>query len=297
MNSLDRLSHSTKVVGVIGHPLKHSFSPLMQNKAFELLGLDFVYLPFNVPGENLKNAIKGMLALGIKGFNVTLPHKEKMAEHLHEVSEEAGVIGAVNTVVNENGTLFGYNTDVFGIIETLNPVKDDIAGQEISVIGAGGAARAVIYTLIRHYKVRRINIINRTLQTTESLKEYFQTKMLFNNIKTYELLPPDLTRIFRKSKMIINTTSIGMFPNIDDSATTIEKSFKEGHIVFDVVYNPYKTKFLQIAEAQGATVLNGLTMFVEQGAKAFELWTGTPMPREKIYEVMKEELIKVPIIE
>jgi len=292
MNSLDKLSHNTNIVGVIGHPLKHSFSPMMQNKAFDLLGLDYVYLPFNVPSENLQAALKGMLALGIKGFNVTLPHKEKITEYMDEVSEEAGVIGAVNTVVNENGTLFGYNTDVNGIIEALNPVKDDIAGQEICVIGAGGAARAVIYTLIRHYKVRRINIINRTLQTAESLKDYFQTKMLFNNIKTYDLLPPDLTRIFRKSKMLVNTTSIGMYPDLDDSATTIEKSFKDSHIVFDVVYNPEKTKFLQIAESQGAQVITGLKMFVEQGAKAFELWTGASMPKDKIFEVIKNELNK-----
>lgn len=289
-----RVNHNTKVIGVIGHPIKHSYSPLMQNKTFEIKDLDFVYLPFDVPGENLKAAIKGMVSLGIKGFNVTLPHKEKINEFLDEVSEEASVIGAVNTVVNENGILYGYNTDVNGIIESLNPYKDEIAGQEVSIIGAGGASRSVIYALIRHFKVKRINIINRTLQIAESLKDYFQSKMLFDNIKTYELVPPDLTRIFRKSKLIVNTTSMGMYPEVDDSATTISKSFKEGQIVFDVIYNPFKTKFLQIAEEQGATVLSGLTMFLEQGAKSFELWTGETMPRDEIYEVLKKELLSKP---
>jgi len=289
-----KLNHNTKVVAVIGHPIKHSYSPLMQNKAFKLKELDYVYLPFDVPGENLKAALKGMISLGIKGFNVTLPHKEKINEYLDEISEEASVIGAVNTVVNENGSLHGYNTDVNGIIESLNPFKEEIAGQEISIIGAGGAARSVIYALIRHFKVKRINIINRTLQIAESLKDYFQTKMLFDNIKTYELVPPDLTRVFRKSKLIVNTTSMGMYPEIDDSATTISKSFKEGQIVFDVIYNPFKTKFLEIAENQGATVLSGLKMFLEQGAKSFELWTGEIMPKEEIYNILKQELLTRP---
>ncbi|MFA8341353.1 MAG: shikimate dehydrogenase [Rhodothermaceae bacterium] len=289
-----RLNHNTKVIAVIGHPIKHSYSPLMQNKAFELKELDYVYLPFDVPGENLKAAIKGMVSLGVKGFNVTLPHKEKINEYLDEISEEASVIGAVNTVVNENGILHGYNTDVNGIIESLNPYKEEIVGQEVSIIGAGGASRSVIYALIRHFKVKRLNIINRTLQIAESLKDYFQTKMLFDNIKTYELVPPDLTRVFRKSKLIVNTTSMGMFPEVDDSATTISKSFKEGQIVFDVIYNPFKTKFLQIAEEQGATVLSGLKMFLEQGAKSFELWTGETMPREEIYEILKQELLAKP---
>lgn len=289
-----RLNHNTKVIAVIGHPIKHSYSPLMQNKAFELKELDYVYLPFDVPGENLKAAIKGMVSLGVKGFNVTLPHKEKINEYLDEISEEASVIGAVNTVVNENGILHGYNTDVNGIIESLNPYKEEIVGQEVSIIGAGGASRSVIYALIRHFKVKRLNIINRTLQIAESLKDYFQTKMLFDNIKTYELVPPDLTRVFRKSKLIVNTTSMGMFPEVDDSATTISKSFKEGQIVFDVIYNPFKTKFLQIAEEQGATVLSGLKMFLEQGAKSFELWTGETMPREEIYEILKQDLLAKP---
>lgn len=287
----EKLNQNTKVIGVIGHPIKHSFSPLMQNKTFEIRDLDYIYLPFDVPGEDLKAAIKGMVSLGMKGFNVTLPHKEKINEYLDEVSEEANVIGAVNTVVNENGFLHGYNTDVAGIVESLNPYKDEIAGQEVSVIGAGGASRSVIYALIRHFKVKRINIINRTLQIAESLKDYFQTKMLFENIKTYELVPPDLTRVFRKSKLIVNTTSMGMYPEVDDSATTISKSFKEGQIVFDVIYNPFKTRFLEIAEEQGATVINGLTMFLEQGAKSFELWTGETMPREDIYEILKKELL------
>ncbi len=292
MNINKNISNTTKIIGVIGHPIKHSFSPLIQNKAFDLLNLDYIYLPFDIPTENLSSALKGMIALGIKGFNITLPHKEKVTEFLQEISEEASVIGAVNTVVNENGSLHGYNTDVNGIYESLIDVKDEIADEEVTVIGAGGAARAVIYTLIRHFKVKKINIINRTVQTAESLKDYFSAKMLFKNIKTFELVPPDITKVLRHSKLIINSTSIGMSPEVDDSATTISKSFKEEQIVFDVIYNPIKTKFLQIAEQQGAKVLSGIKMFVAQGAKSFELWTGEKMPVNEITSLLESELTK-----
>lgn len=290
MNALNKFNHDTKIVGVIGHPIKHSFSPLMHNLAFDLLKLKYTYLPFDVPLSNLKDALKGILALGIQGVNVTLPLKEKIIEFLSDVSEEANIIGAVNTVVNESGILHGYNTDVTGVYETLNPYKDELTGSSVTLIGAGGAARSVIYTLIRYFKPKEINIINRTEQKAESLKNYFSTKMLFENIKTFSLVPPDLVDIFRNSNLIINSSSIGMFPDIDDTITSIEDSFQKGQIVFDVVYNPLKTKFLQIAESKGVRILNGLRMFVEQGAKSFELWTGKEFPREKIYKTLSAYL-------
>lgn len=286
MNSLNKFNQNTKIVGVIGHPIKHSFSPLMHNLAFDLLKLEYTYLPFDVPISNLKDALKGLIALGIKGVNVTLPLKEKIIEYLGDLSEEANIIGAVNTVVNENGVLHGYNTDVTGVYETLNPYKDELTGSTVTIVGAGGAARSVIYTLIRYFRPKNINIINRTEQKAESLKNYFSTKMLFDNFKTFSLVPPDLVDIFKNSNLIVNSSSIGMYPEIDDTVTTIEDSFQKGQIVFDVVYNPMKTKFLQIAEKKGVRVINGLRMFVEQGAKSFELWTGEEFPKEKIYKTL-----------
>ena len=212
MQLQNKFNHSTKIIGVIGHPIKHSYSPLMHNIAFELSGLNFIYLPFDVPVSSLKDALKGMTSLGIKGFNVTLPLKEKILPLLKDISEEASIIGAVNTVVNDDGTLRGYNTDVNGITESLNPYKDEITGSDVTVIGAGGAARSTIYSLIRNFKVNQINIVNRTEQTAESLKEYFSAKMLFTNFKAYSLVPPDLVDIFKSSKLVVNTTSMGMSP-------------------------------------------------------------------------------------
>jgi shikimate dehydrogenase len=290
MNSLNKFNHNTKIIGVIGHPIKHSFSPLMHNLAFDLMKLEYSYLPFDVPISSLKDALKGIVALGIKGVNVTLPLKEKIIDYLSDVSEEANVIGAVNTVVNENGVLRGYNTDVSGVFETLNPFKEEITGSSVTLIGAGGAARSVIYTLIRHFKPKEINIINRTEQKAESLKNYFSSKMLFDNIKTFSLIPPDLVDVFKNSNLIVNASSIGMSPEVDDSPTTIEECFQKGQIVFDVVYNPLKTKFLQIAENKGVRVVNGLRMFVEQGAKSFEMWTGEEFPKERIFKTLSSYL-------
>lgn len=290
MHYQNKLKQDTKIIGVLGHPIKQSYSPLMHNIAFELAGLDYTYLPFDVPTSNLKAALKGMVALGIKGMNVTVPHKEKILEYLNDISEEASVVGAVNTIVNENGVLQGYNTDVNGILETLLPYKEELTDQNVVIIGAGGASRSAIYSLVRHFKLKKIILLNRTEQKAESLKEYFTARMLYDKFKVYELVPPDITDILRDAKLIINTTAIGMYPDTDDSATTIAESFTKEQIVFDVIYNPIKTKFLQIAESQGAEVIGGLKMFVEQGAKAYELWTGEEMPKDKIYKTLEAYL-------
>lgn len=290
MQFLNKFNHITKVVGVIGHPIKHSYSPLMHNISFDLLKLNYIYLPFDVTVSNLKTALKGMIALDFAGFNVTLPLKEKVGQYLHEISDEASIVGSVNTIVNESGKLYGYNTDVHGIIETIKPYKQSVNGKEVVVIGSGGAARSVLYALIKNFKPKKIHIVNRTPDKAESLKDYFQTKMSFDNLKSHELVPPDLVDLFRHAKMIINTTSIGMYPEVDDSPTTIEDSFHKDQIVFDVVYNPLKTKLLGLAGKMGAKTLSGLTMFVEQGAKSFELWTNEEMPKEKIFLTLKSYL-------
>ena len=278
----DSFHANTKIIGLLGHPIKHSYSPFVQNVAFEFGKLDYIYLAFDVPSANLKSALNGVLALGMKGLNVTLPHKEKIIQHLDELSEEATTIGAVNTIVNDQGKLIGYNTDVTGIIEILAPFKEQITGSTVTVLGAGGGARAAIYALIRHFKPEKINLINRTVQRADSIQNYFSTKMRYDGFKTMDLFPPDIVESLRNSSLIINATTIGMFPEMDDSITDLEESFTSSQIVFDLVYNPTKTKFLKLAESQGATTMGGLKMLVSQAAKSFELWTGVKMPVDKI---------------
>jgi shikimate dehydrogenase len=278
---------NTKLTGLLGHPIKHSYSPLIHNMAFQLKEIDYIFLPFDVPASSLKNVLKGMIGLGIKGFNITLPHKENISQFMNNVSEEASIIGAVNTVVNDLGKLSGYNTDVNGVYETLLPFKEEITGNDVSIIGAGGAARAVIYTLIRYFKPSTIFLINRTEQRAETLKHYFSDKMKYDSFKIRELFPPDLIGIFRNSKLIINATSVGMFPESDDTITSLNNSFTKEQIVFDLVYNPLQTQLLKTAALEGATVLDGLQMLVYQAAKSFELWTGEEMPVEEIHKTLQ----------
>lgn len=290
MDLTENIDHSTKIVGIIGHPIKQSFSPKMHNLSFLGQGLNYIYLPFDVPTSSLKDSLKAMSVLGVRGFNVTIPHKEKIIQFMDHVSEEASTVGAVNTVVNEGNQLFGYNTDINGIVESLNPYKEEIAKSTVTVIGAGGAARSVLYALIRHFKVETINIVNRTEERTEAIKDYFIDKMRFNNIKTFELMAKENSQLFNSSKLIINTTSIGMFPNIEDTPNDLAESFNSSQIVFDLIYNPIKTKFIELAESKGATIINGLKMFVVQGARSFELWTGHKMDTKLMYEELSKFL-------
>lgn len=272
----------TQIIGIIGHPIKHSYSPFIHNVAIQLKKIDYVYLPFDIPASNLKSALRGMTALGIKGFNVTIPHKESAIQYMDIVSEEVEMIGSVNTIVNDQGRLIGHNTDAYGILETLLPFKDDISGNQVCVIGAGGSARAVIYTLIRHFKPKKLFIVNRNERRAENLKDYFSEKMKFSSIKTKELIPPAAFEVMRDSKLVINATPVGMYPNENDSIATSPDVFSKGQVVFDLVYNPQKTLLIQTATKSGAKGLNGLNVLINQAAKSFELWTGIDFPKEDV---------------
>ena len=278
---------NTKLIGLVGHPIKQSYSPFIHNIAAQFKSVDYIYLPFDVVADNLEIALKGVVALGISGLNITIPHKEKIIKYLDELSEEAAMIGAVNTIVNEHGKLKGYNTDINGILESLSEFKDLITGSKVCVIGAGGGARAVIYTLIRYFKPEQITIINRTIQSADTLQNYFSEKMRFDNFKTSDLFPPDLIETFNSSSLIVNSTPVGMFPDVDDSPTNLSESFHKDQLVFDMIYNPTETKLLNLAKQQGATTLGGLKMLVHQAAKSFELWTGEEPPVEKLFRSLE----------
>lgn len=273
---------NTDLVGLLGFPIKQSYSPFIHNVAAELTGTKLLYLPFEVHSTNLKDAVKGMIALGLRGFNVTVPHKVKVLEYVNKVSEEASVIGAVNTVVNDMGKLTGYNTDVHGINISLLPYKSSVDENEIAVFGSGGSARAVIYTLIKNYKPKKIYLINRTEEHAESLKQHFKNKMKFDTISIKSLNDSTSTDVLSSCSVIINTTPVGMYPNNDDSIVGKSQEFNKGQVVFDLVYNPSKTKLLQIAESKGANIISGLNMLVEQAGKSFSLWTNKEFPTEQV---------------
>ena len=276
------INSKTKLVGLIGNPISHSKSPQMHNAVFEKLYLNYRYLAFKVEPQHLKQAIEGVKAFEIKGLNVTIPFKVDVMPLLDELSEEAKIIGAVNTIVNHSGKLTGYNTDGEGYLRSLTEETGvELENKSVLILGAGGAARAVGYALSRH-PLKNLLIANRgrerAAQLISELSKYTLT----------EYVPYlSLKAAVEKADVIINTTSVGMYPNIEQ--TLINKEWiTPNHLVSDIIYNPLKTRLIKDAKKQGAKIHTGLGMFVYQGLIAFEKWTGiTPDP-----DLMRKTVLK-----
>ncbi|WP_070120738.1 shikimate dehydrogenase [Bacillus marinisedimentorum] len=270
-----------RLIGLIGDPVAHSKSPQMHNVQFESLGLPFSYHAFQVPDEMLSGAVSGMKALGFKGFNVTIPHKVAVMEYLDEVSDEAMRIGAVNTVVNESGKLVGYNTDGKGYLLSLEKETGiSLKGKKLLVIGAGGAARALLVTLLEG-GAGRVDIANRSLEKARALVRALSQ----GACKVLSL--PEAEQRLGDYDLIVNTTPVGMSPNIEQSPIKVE-NIKPGAIASDIVYNPLETEFLQQSRKKGAVIHTGIGMFAGQGALAFERWTG----RIPDFEAMKRTVLE-----
>jgi shikimate dehydrogenase len=264
---------NTSLFGLIGNPVAHSLGPLMHNQAFAAAGCNAVYLAFRVtdPGA----AINAVRALNFKGVSVTLPHKVAVMEHLDKIEAIALKIGAVNTIVNNRGKLTGYNTDCPGAIEALK-TRTTIEDKSIALIGAGGAARAIGFGLVT--AGGRVTVLNRSRSTGERLAADLQADFLPLN----EWEPA-------RYEVLINTTPIGMYPDID--ATPVpQEGFSKEMVVMDIVYNPLKTRLLQAAEAGGCLTVNGASMFVFQGARQFELWTQRKAPLQVMQRAVLEAL-------
>lgn len=256
-----------KLFAVIGDPIEHSMSPQMHNDLFQFYSIDAHYQPFLVKGDKLKDAINGFRAIGISGFNVTIPHKTDIIPLLDEVDPLAEQIGAVNTVVNQDGRFIGYNTDALGYLTGLKAITENLNNENILIIGAGGAARAIFYALASE-GVQSLDICNRTLENAQKLIEACPYKI---NSKALSIKEAEET--LQHYGIIIQTTSIGMSPNVQNSPLSIEH-LKQGCIVSDIIYNPLETLVLREAKEKQAIIQNGVDMFVFQGALAFEYWTG-----------------------
>lgn len=273
-----RVNGKTKIMGVLGNPIEHSISPQLHNTISKLIGKNIIYVPFMCSSENLETAIKGLKALNCYGFNVTIPYKEKIINYLDECSDEAMLIGAVNTVVNRNGRLIGYNTDGDGYAASFeDATKTSFLGKDILVFGAGGASRAT--TLKAATKgAKTITIVNRTEKKSDEI-----AKLINNNTscKAFSLNYSDtkLNTLLRKSDIIVNTTPIGMYPNVDESINK-DIVFSDNQIVYDLIYNPTETLLLKRASEQGAKILNGLGMLIYQAVLAYEIITGVKISEE-----------------
>ena len=276
----------TVITGLLGSPVAHSISPMMHNEAFRQLELDYAYLAFDVGTDNLKTAVDGLKVMGVRGFNLTMPDKNLMCSLVDKLSPASEIGGAVNTVVNDNGVLTGYTTDGIGFMRAVSETGVDIIGKKMTLLGAGGAAAAILIQAALD-KVAEISVFNirdefftRAEKTIEKLHEKTDCK-----INLYDFSDPEvLKKEIAESAILVNGTSIGMAPKTDRCIITDDSVFRKDLFVFDVIYNPEETLFLKKAKAAGCRTLNGLNMLLYQGAASFELWTGKEMPVDIIKE-------------
>ncbi|HIE50438.1 MAG TPA: shikimate dehydrogenase [Armatimonadetes bacterium] len=278
---------TTQVLGVIGYPVRHSFSPPMHNAALEALDLDFCYVAFEVEPVRLSAAIEGMKALGIVGLNVTIPHKETLLSLVDEIGEEARLIGALNTLYFDGQRLYGDNTDGRGFVASLRAGGEDPQGKQVVVLGAGGSARAVTVALARA-GAKEIVLANRTQVRAERLAEMLNTRLRPGVARVVQWQSAQLQYELGRADLIVNTTSVGMHPQEEACPVADLPPLLPEALVYDIIYNPLETVFLRRAMAQGARTMNGVEMLVYQGALSFQLWTG----REPPIEVMREALLR-----
>ncbi|MDP6647257.1 MAG: shikimate dehydrogenase [Dehalococcoidales bacterium] len=280
-------SAKTKVCGLIGDPVEHSMSPVMHNAAFRELGLDYLYVPFRVKKEEIGKAIDGMRALNLRGLNITIPHKVAVIPLLDELDPLAEKIGAVNTIVNNDGVLRGYNTDASGLLQSMWTNGIEPRDKNIVIIGAGGASRAVTFILAD--KKARLVILNR-IQELDWAKELASriTQTFRQKIEALELTRENLAKVLNKADILLNATNAGMSPNTEETPVDADLLRPE-LVVYDIVYNPSKTRLLREAEMINAKTIGGLDMLTWQGALAFQMWTGRKAP----VELMKREAAKL----
>jgi len=280
-----KISGKTKVCAVIGDPVEHSLSPSIQNAAFQHLGLDYAYVAFTVKEDKLKDAVLGMKSLGIYGMNVTMPHKVNIMRYLDRLDETAERVGAVNTVLNKT-EMTGYNTDGIGALNALRAHGADPNGKKVVIIGSGGASRSISFAIAQ--KARELTILNRTPEKAEVLSNRISVTT-GKRVRWMKLCNDLLVEALGEADILINATSVGMYPS--DSETPVDRSLlRRDLVVFDLVYNPLKTRLLREAESVGARTIDGLTMLVHQGAASFEIWTETKPPVAIMMKAALEDL-------
>lgn len=283
---MTELTGAAAVVGLIGRPVAHSLSPRMHNRAFAHLGMDWVYVPFEVADDAVSAALAGVKALSIRGVNVTVPHKTAVIPFLDELTPEAAAMGAVNTIVNDSGRLVGHNTDGSGFVRSLREVAGfDPHGARVLVLGAGGAARAVAIALARA-GAERVAVANRTESKARRLAE--DVARHGASSAGLSLAQEPLAAELRAADAVVQTTSVGMAG--DPSLPLDPDLLAPRHLVADIVYTPLKTPLLRAAEARGCRTLPGWGMLLYQGVEAFECWTGTPAPANVMREALLEAL-------
>lgn len=282
------ITGSTTVCGLFGCPVGHSFSPMMHNAAFEALKLNWVYLPFNVYPRQLPQAVAAVRALNLAGVNVTVPHKQAVLPLLDELTPTASAVGAVNTIINENGKLIGHNTDGAGFTKALK-LQAGFApkGKRAAVLGAGGAARAAAVQLALE-GAAEVVLVNRSAERAQSLAAVLKQFGVSTAVYTWQ--QAELSAVLKQADLIVQATKLGMHPEVDQCPPIPPQSLHAGQTVCDLIYNPNETKFLKLAKSAQTQTINGLGMLLYQGVLAFELWTKTNAPVEVMRAALKKQI-------
>ena len=275
---------STNIVGLIGHPVEHSFSPPMHNAAFEKLGMDYAYVAFDVEPQNLKSAIDGAKSLGIRGLNVTIPHKIEVMQYLDEIDEVAGLIGAVNTIDFKD--MKGYNTDGIGAVRAIEEVTS-IKDKNVVIAGAGGASRAISFYIAK-YGASRLTILNRNVEKAQKLASDVSNSGLIDDVEADSI--SEIASLLDDADILINTTPVGMHPNVNDEPIASASDMHDDLVVFDAVYNPNETGLLKEAVKAGAEPVFGIKMLLYQGAESFRIWTGADAPVDAMEDALRKTI-------
>lgn len=279
-------SYRAELVGVFGCPVDENPTGVMEEAAFEKMGLHYRYLTIQVGKEHLKTAMEAVKAFQMKGINLTIPHKVEVLKYLDELSPAAEIIGAVNVVVNHDGKLWGENTDGKGFLFSLSENGVFIKGKQVVILGAGGAARAIAVEAALA-EAERITVINRSRERGKELVALLRKK---TNVQAEYLEWKECVKIPAYTDILIQATCVGMYPDTHKKPDIDYDTLTEKMVVSDVVFNDPHTLFLQEAEKRGAVTVNGLGMLVNQGARNFTLWTGEEAPIDVMTETLKKEL-------
>ena len=281
-----QIHRGTRVFGIVGNPVSHSLSPNIHNAAFQAAGYDAVYVPFQV--RDLGNLIHGFESIGVEGFSVTIPHKERIIPLLDDVDEEARRTGAVNTVYRQNGQWLGTNTDVYGAWRALETTDIDLRQKRWTIVGAGGVARATAYGAGVHGKPKSLTVLGRTRKRLDSFLR--DVRAVFPSPATGGIVAEtDLRKALEETDILVNGTPVGMFPEVDETPIP-SHLLQSRHVVFDTIYNPMETRLIGEARARGCRTVSGLQMFLHQGAAQFQRWTGKAAPLPLMEQKARERL-------
>ncbi|XLQ11667.1 MAG: shikimate dehydrogenase [cyanobacterium endosymbiont of Epithemia adnata isolate EadnSB Bon19] len=286
---MSKITGKTKLLGIIGDPLKHSLSPVIHNAAISYLGVDYIYVPFPLKPKDLTTAIAGFSSIGIVGFNVTIPHKQAIIPFLSETTPTAQLVGAVNTVWRTKTGWKGTNTDIDGFLSPLQSLQRDWANLTPIILGNGGAARAVVVGLAQ-LGCLKIHVVGRDRQKLWQFAQSWKNTQLTATLRIY--FWDELSEIIEETELLINTTPIGMFPNINDSPmeSILFARMPENAIVYDLIYTPNPTQFIKNAQQQGLITIDGLEMLIQQGAVALQFWLQETVPVDVMTQSLQDYL-------